>query len=318
MQQFTIRILTPLLFIATSIGWIMGGTGWVPSWFGNIAKRIGLTEIETIQLVIGVLFAVAGSLLFFGRRSKIGSFFSRFGLVTYAFCCVATLASVMASTPADAGFAPLLYPAIGFAISLALYLIVDRSKSSAVAPSRSAFWIGAGIFALWVLSIGISLRIPVEITAKPNQTPLGNDSVVLDYAQWQGRTLPDTGLSRLLPMLTALTIEGRSIIILYSPECSHCRELFEKYFAVARPDVKVIAVEIPPSPGTTALTGDNLGPVPCAGCERLKLPDGKFYIVKPPTVLVLEEGRVTCSTDSDWKACLGDPIVAATPPASEK
>ena len=221
----------------------------------------------------------------------------------------------MASTPAGAGLAPLLFPAIGLVISLGLYLLIDKSNAVEVAPSRSAFWIGAGIFAIWVVAIGISVRIPLAITASTKQQSVGENSVLLDYVQWQGRTLPDTGLSRLLPILTALTLEGRCIIILYNPECSHCRELFEKYFTVARTDVKVIAIEIPPAPGTTALIGDDLGPVPCEGCQRLKLPEGKLYILKPPTVLVVEEGRVTCATDSDWKTCLGEPTVAPTPAA---
>lgn len=315
MKHFSIRILTPLLLIITAIAWIQGGTAWMPLWTSNVGLRIGLSPISSAQLLIGCLFAVAASLLLFGRKPKIGSFFSRFGLVTYAFCCVATLASVMASTPAGAGLAPLLFPAIGLVISLGLYLLIDKSKAVEVAPSRSAFWIGAGIFAIWVVAIGISVRIPLAITASAKQQTVGENSVLLDYVQWQGRTLPDTGLSRLLPILTALTLEGRCIIILYNPECSHCRELFEKYFTVARTDVKVIAIEIPPAPGTTALIGDDLGPVPCEGCQRLKLPEGKLYILKPPTVLVVEEGRVTCATDSDWKTCLGEPTVAPTPAA---
>ncbi len=315
MKHFTIRILTPLLLIITAITWIQGGTAWMPLWTSNVGLRIGLSPISSAQLVVGLLFAVAASLLLFGRKPKIGSFFSRIGLVTYAFFCVATLASVMASTPAGAGLAPLLFPVIGLVISLGLYLLIDKSKAVEVAPSRSAFWIGAGIFAIWVLCAGISVRIPLAITASAKQQTVGENSVLLDYVQWQGRTLPDTGLSRLLPILTALTLEGRCIIILYNPECSHCRELFEKYFTVARPDVKVIAIEIPPAPGSTALIGDDLGPVPCEGCQRLKLPEGKLYILKPPTVLVVEEGRVTCATDSDWKTCLGEPTVAQTPAA---
>ena len=160
------------------------------------------------------------------------------------------------------------------------------------------------------------MKPPLQTNSRSaKQQTVGENSVLLDYVQWQGRTLPDTGLSRLLPILTALTLEGRCIIILYNPECSHCRELFEKFFTVARTDVKVIAIEIPPAPRTTALIGDDLGPVPCEGCQRLKLPEGKLYILKPPTVLVVEEGRVTCATDSDWKTCLGEPTVAPTPAA---
>lgn len=317
MKQFTIRILTPLLLIVTAIGWIVGGTGWMPLWAANIGRRLTLSEVTTAQLVIGVLFAWACSLLFFGGHSKIGSFLVRSALVTYAFCCVSTIASEMASMPADAGFTPFAAPAIALALALVLYLIVDRAKvGESAPPRRGAVWAGAGLLAVWVLAVGIAVRIPIEITSKSKQQSQNDDSIELDYRQWQGRTMPDIGLSRILPMLTPLTLEGRCIIVLYSPECSHCRELFEKYFTVARPNVKVIVIEIPPAPGTVALSGDNLGPMPCAECHKLVLPAGKLYILKPPTVVVTENGRVVCATDSDWKACLGEPMALPTPPAN--
>ena len=306
--------------IATAVGWVMGGTGWMPSWAANVGRRLALTEGSTAQLIIGVLFAFGASLVFFGGRSKIGSAFARIGLVAYAFCCVATIASIMASTPAGSGLAPLMFPAIGLACALILYFFIDHAKVTDVAPPRrGTVWVGAGLLAVWVLSVGIALRIPIENTGSSNRPATSEGTVVLDYLQWPGRTLPDTGLSRLLPKLTALTIEGRCVIILYNPECSHCRDLFEKYFAAARTDAKVIAIEIPPAPGTTALMGDTLGPVPCDGCERLTLPAGKLYLVKPPTVLVTEDGRVVCATESDWKSCLGDPpTLPATAPKSEQ
>lgn len=316
MKPRSLRILAPLLFAATSLFWLFGGLGWVPRWISSLGERAALTPLQVAQLAIGALAAAALSMLLFGGGRVIGIKFARFALVVYAFCCVATMASNLASTGTNAGLLPLVGPAIGLALSLAIYYSSASATGSATddskLPSRKGgSWVAAGALAIWVIAIGIAVRLPLSGAAEAPGGAKSGESLVLDYITWQGRTLPDTGLSRLLPKLTALTLEGRCIVVLYSPECSHCRELFEQYFAVAQPDRKVIAVEIPPAPGTIALTGDNLGPIPCDGCEHLSLPAGKHYILKPPTVLVTEGGRVVCATDSDWKACLGDPPVSA-------
>lgn len=308
MQTLIIRILTPLLLLATAFAWVRGGTQWTPVWLINVGTRAAIDASATAQLTVGVLSGAAFTLLLFGGRPVLGRATARAILLAFAFCCVSTLASLVAA-PASAGSSssPLALPIIGLVVSLALSTVASRPTSAQNTSARlGGVWRGAAVLALWILSIGIAVRIPIE-----NNAPLrtgsaaSGENVILDYVQWQGRTLPDTGLSRLLPQLTALTLEGRSIVVLYSPECGHCREVFEQYFATARANVKVIAVEIPAAPGTISLSGDNLGPIPCAGCERLSLPPGKTYILKPPTVVVVEDGRVVCATDSDWKSCLG-------------
>ncbi len=320
MRTLIIRILTPLLLIGTSIAWVRGGTQWTPAWLINLGSRMAVDASATAQLTVGILTGAALSLVCFGGRPVLGRLTARTILLAFAFCCVATLASLVAApaaaTPATSTASwPLAWPILGLVISIVFYSIASRPLESPTTPARlGGVWRGAGVVALWTLSIGVAVRIPIEnnATARAGSAASG-ESVILDYVHWQGRTLPDTGLSRLLPQLTALTLEGRSIVVLYSPECGHCRELFEEYFTTARDGVRVIAVEIPPAPGTIALAGDDLGPVPCAGCERLSLPTGKAYIVKPPTVVVIEEGRVVCATDSDWKSCIGAPPQVITP-----
>ncbi len=317
MRTLTIRLLTPLLFLATAISWLLGGTQWSPAWLLNVGGRLSLTPSATVQLTIGLAAAAAISLFLFGSRRLFARIVARVTLLAYAFCCVATLASLVAAPAATgSGISPLAAPIAGLVLSLWFYSVINRPVSdSATTRSGSGVWFSAGVLAVWVLSVGVAVRLPVTHNATMNAARTASaDTVILDYVQWQGRTLPDTGLSRLLPMLTALTLEGRSIIILYSPSCGHCREVFEEYFATQRTDAKVIAVEIPASPGTIALDGDNLGPMPCANCERLSLPAGKTYLVKPPTVVVVEDGRVVCATDSDWKACLQPPTLPAATP----
>ncbi len=312
MRQITIRILTPLFLIGTAAYWVAGGTGYLPVWMSNVGLRLSVSDLATVRLTIGLLAATAVTLFIFGKRRLLGAKLARTALVLYAFCSVATIASVLATTTIDTGIAPLVAPTLGIAIALVLFFTHERANREPINQpgSQSGFggiWTVAGLATVWVISIGIAARLPIDVNPRLQNSSRGGETVVLDYVQWQGRTLPDTGLSRLVPMLTALTLEGKCIVVLYSPECGHCRDLFDNYFAVARSGVKVIAIEIPPAPGTIALVGDNLGPIACEGCERLALPTGKTYILKPPTVLVTEMGRIVCATDSDWKACLGEP-----------
>ncbi|MSQ90591.1 MAG: hypothetical protein EXS01_04240 [Phycisphaerales bacterium] len=315
MHNIAIRILAPLLFVATALGMVGQGTRWMPLWIANVGARISLTEIATAQLVVGILIATAVTLALCGGRLK--TIAVRVALVAYAFCCVATLASLLARS-STVGNLPLLMPTIALCAAMGINLVLDRTKRvDSRHHNRSGVWFGAGILGIWVLSLGLAARVPIAMNSTLRTDARGIESVSLDYVQWQGRTLPDTGLSRLLPHLTALTLEGRSIIILYSPECGHCREVFDQYFATPRPDVKVFAVEIPPPPDSIALSGDNLGPMPCADCQRLSLPLGKHYILKPPTVLVVDNGRVVCATDSDWKSCLGEPTAPVIAPPGQ-
>ncbi len=325
MKSAVIRILVPALLIVTAIAWIQGGTIWMPTWMSNLGRRVDLTEVATARLAIGILFAVAVSISLLSARQRLGPFIARTSLVLFAFCSVATIASVMAASPTSAGLAPIIVPGLGLVISLLLYFGIDRMKdahsadpSTASPPTatRGTIWVGAAFLAVWVLAIGTAARIPIADNAGTRQA--GDSSILLDPVLWQGKVLPDTGLSRLVPMLTARTLEGRAVIVIYSPDCAHCRELFEKYFAVATPDLRVLAVSIPPAPGSVAVTGDNLGPVACQDCEHFSLPTGKTYLVKPPIVVVVENGRVTCATDNDFKTCLdaitsGSAAPVATP-----
>ena len=280
----------------------------MPRWMANVGLRLSLSEVAMAQLTIGIL--LASTLTFALLGSWVKPAFIRIALIGYAFCAVATIASAFAGSGAQS----LVLPTIGLVAALGLNALADRAAPTLRTPRHGAnVWMCAAFVAIWVVPIGVAAQIPIANSSltvgdgSANGLQRGPASVVLDYAHWQGRTLPDTGLSRLLPLLTALTIEGQSIVILYSPECGHCRELFAEYFTQSMGEVKVIAVEVPPAPGSTPLVGDNLGPIECPSCQWLSLPAGTHYILKPPTILVVKDGRVICATDSDWKACLGDP-----------
>ncbi|MFM7480357.1 MAG: hypothetical protein ACKO4V_04410 [Planctomycetota bacterium] len=311
-----IRVSAVLLFAFTAGLWIAGGTARLPSWLSTAGQRLGLDEVRTTQMAIGFLLASAATLAIAGTRSRVGLFIARALLVVFAFAAVATIASELARPTGESLLAALAWPVGAAAAALMLHRMTERLSTSTAVPLRSPGLMLVALIAVWTASLAIASRLPINESGRPTKTfESTDDSIVLDPVSWQGRTLPDTPLSRILPLLTPLTLEGDSVIVLYNPSCGHCRELFEKHFASADPSRRVIAVEVPPPPGVLAAQGDDLGPVPCADCERLELPAGKTYLLKPPTIAVLREGRVICATDNDHDTCLAQ--LASTKPAAE-
>ena len=304
MRTLAVRIALPLLLLATGAHWHHHGLDSFPRWPGNLFRMAGTDESTAARLVVGVMTGLAVSFALLGARGRFGTAIARATAVAYAFGSVASIASIVASPPTQpGGLAPLALPALGLAVALAVYSLLNRTPSSESRPATlGGAWRGIVLLAALVVSFAVAARL--DFAPRSQHSAAAPDAISLDYVQWQGRSMPDTGLSRLLPMLTPMTLEGRSIVILYSPECSHCREVFEQYLAHPIADTKVIAIEIPENPGSTPLSGDALGEMPCEGCERMRLPAGNTYLIKPPTVLVVVAGRIVCATDSDFKVCL--------------
>lgn len=304
-----------LLFAFTAGLWIAGGAARLPTWLDTAGQRLGLDEMRTTQVVIGFLIASAATLAFAGVRSRAALTIARALLVVFAFTAVATIASEFARPSAGSLLAALAWPVAAAASALILHRMSDRVSRNAPVPFRSPGLMMVALIGVWTASLAVASRLPIEESGRPPaKSGPTEDTIVLDPVSWQGRTLPDTPLSRILPVLTPLTLEGDSVIVLYNPSCGHCRELFEKHFAAADPTRRVIAVEVPPPPGILPVAGDGLGPVPCENCERLELPAGKTYLLKPPTIAVLREGRVICATDNDHDTCLAQ-LAATKAPA---
>jgi hypothetical protein len=97
-------------------------------------------------------------------------------------------------------------------------------------------------------------------------------------------------------------MEGTKWIVFYSPTCGRCHEVFRAYFAGPQ-NGEVIAVRVPHAPGEEVLKSDQPEDVECEGCDRLTLPDGKRWIVTPPTIMKVEGGTITCVTSADYDRC---------------
>ena len=195
-------------------------------------------------------------------------------------------------------------------------LIAIRAYRSVSPEPRglSVAWrIGAAVVAL---GGGLAIAAP-EASSRPAPAPPAPDpsqipapsptgevaSIDLDVAAWTGRSLAETAIAPHLPDLAGSVADEPVFLVLYSGRCGTCHDLFRDQFAGELPR-RVLAIEIPPASDAILAPGDGLErEIECPGCERLSLPAGPRWLVRPPTVVRVDEGVVTCVDDASSGSC---------------
>lgn len=330
MQFLACRVLPAAILGWIALSWLSDGTAALPAWMAQLGGRAGLDDVATMRIAIGVMGSLALMALLLGSRPRLGPAIGRVIGGVIAFAAIASLSAAIAVPLRDGVAAPPLAPgAWSLAAGFIVYLLADRAgarASSRIASDAAAgraprahspAWTAMLMIASLVAAFATASRVDVVRSVVGKAPALAPGTYVeLDYTTWAGRTLPDTGLARLAPMLTALTLEGRSAVVLYDPRCGTCHTLFNEYFAEPREGEKVIAVRVPPNPDAELLPSDQPDEVDCPHCTFVDLPAGTSYLVGRPTLLVVEEGRVTCATEKDFSGCLGREPVRAAPAES--
>lgn len=331
MQFITCRAFPAAILGLIMLSWLSDGTSALPAWMAQLGSRAGLDDVGTMRVAIGMIGSLALMALLLGSRPRLGPAIGRMIGGAISFAAIASLSAAIAVPLRDGVAAPPLAPgAWALAAGFAVYLLADRAGARAAARlaadaaagrtprMRSPAWTAMLMLASLVAAFATASRVDVVRSVAGKASALAPGSYVeLDYTTWAGRTIPDTGLARLNPMLTALTLEGRSAVVLYDPRCGTCHTLFNEYFLDPREGEKVIAVRVPPNPDADLLPSDQSDEVNCPHCTFIDLPAGKSYLIGRPTLLVVEDGRVTCATEKDFSGCLGrEPVRAnpATPP----
>ncbi len=298
---------SPLLFLGTASAILRGGSSWAPHWIVNLLGRSGLTAIQATTLCACALAAAACIVL--AWQSAIGwqRLVARTGLIAIAFASVAEGAAVLAQPPVAGqlqGASALLWVAVELALSLGLLIAIDRTRG----PGTDAGPLGGRRLALsailTVATVAVIARIPVADTIELERlSGQGYEPIELDTAQWVGRSMPDTGLTRHVPLLTALTMEGDVIVVFHNPRCSHCQELFHEHLGPDRTE-RIVAIEVPPAKAQVEAAGDGVEELDCPHCDRVSLPAGPLWLVEIPTVVRLRDGIVTCVATKDFAQCL--------------
>lgn len=293
---------TAALLITCAGALLLRGVDRLPLWIANFSARAEWDAGIVTRLLAAALIGSAAALLLLRRRPVTVHWLGRIGCGGVGFVALAELSALLSNAaPRVGGLAPVLSNATLLAVAAAL-LIVREQLSERPEPQRRPLGAGAVVTRL-IVALGLGLAIAGQSPMPASPNPSGLIAAELDTANWTGKTIPGSGLGALTPELTALTLEGRSIVVLYNERCGRCHQLFSE--TLSGRGLRVIAVRVPPATGAVLAETDQPEEIDCPDCPRLTLPEGPAWLITPPVVLVVEDGRITCVAERDYEACLG-------------
>lgn len=317
-----VRAVIAAAALAFAIAHMAGGEASLPLWLWKISVRLELPAETMVRLLASVEATLA---LVIAASTRLARPMATVAVALLAFSAVAELSALLgAGATAVAFVRPLV--ALAFAGLLATALgrrmtpapshpavPTDRSAAGQAPPAgrpiRTEAPIGVGSLlgatASLLFCLGLMARLPVPDRPKTVPESLRDHGGILfrDLQQLVGKTLPESGLARHQPHLTAMTLEGRHIVVFYNPLCSECRDLFDVFFSgPSHPDV--IACEVPPPSGAVIATGDPPFTPDCRDCRRTRLADGPSYFARTPVVMTVQDGRITCIEHLEPQRCL--------------
>lgn len=310
-----VRLLAAVGLAALAWAAIRGGAESLP-WMANLAAHLGFPRGHGPRLLAGVLYALAAMIVLAPSWSRRVSFVAAGTLV---FSGVATVSAIRATRqagpdgPGLSGLEALLVAGVALgAVLFGAGLAIRAYRSTAPRPrGLGVAWRIAASFA--ALGGGLAIAAPpAPVRAMPPASDAFSmprpavappvESIDLDVAAWEGVAISETPLAAHLPELPALVGDDPVFLVLYSGRCSTCHELFRERFAGDLPR-RVIAIEMPPAADATLAAGDGLEEIDCPGCERISLPAGPRWLVRPPTVVRIDGGVVSCIDDASAGSC---------------
>ena len=295
------RFAAPAALVACVAAEIAWGGDALPRWTANVATKTGIGTDAMLRGLIAAQLAAAALALVFPRLAAAIAW-ATFGAL--AFSGLAEL-SALVNGPGEHVLPPATWvaPFLGLGTGLAGVVALTRTSPAPPRPWRAP---GAWQVFLSIFVLGGAMAVAGRLALVPRHeaTPSlpGVETVVLNAEEWIGRSIPETGLGRHLPELTAATLEGTKWVVLYQPTCGRCHEVFRAYFGGPQRE-QVVAVAVPTPPDVEAAASDQPADVACEECVRLTLPPGRRWILTTPTVIRLEGGRITCVSTHDFDRC---------------
>jgi hypothetical protein len=299
MHGFVTRVGVPVVLLAcVAIEWSQGGNS-LPTWTANLATKTGIGTDRLLRILIALQLAAAPVALLSARLSRPIAWACG---VALAFSGLAELSAIV-NAPGNAAVPPSTWiaPLVGLAIGAGIVATLLKHVPASPQPRLGA-WTVLGALALLAVTLATSARLTLEARSAGTIGAGGVETVMLNPEEWVGMSAAQAGIARHVPQLTPLTMEGTKWVVFYSPTCGRCHEVFRAYFAGPQ-NGEVIAVKVPHAPGDTVLPSDQPEEVECQGCEMLSLPEGKRWVITPPTIVKFENGVVTCATSADYTRC---------------
>jgi hypothetical protein len=119
---------------------------------------------------------------------------------------------------------------------------------------------------------------------------------------WTGRPWGEAELFRYLPVPPVDLDTGTHYVAFYSFTCDHCEEMFDELVTQPALAATVLAIEVPPPPGSEDVDGFEMPPT---ACQFTALPAGVDWIITTPLAFRIENGIVECGEEGDHHACFG-------------
>jgi len=305
------------LVAAAFLAALAGAAGLV--WLANLAARLDLVRDDGPRLLGGLFLALAALVTLVPRWSRGASLVGCGALLFASLATISAISAVRRLGPDGPGLSAGEAMAIASAALVTLVaagflgLRASRSASPAAGPASVA-WPIFGAFVSIALGFGLAKALPERTLAPADRAafeeallaeamPRRGAAVDLDLAAWTGRPLDETGILVHLPELLAALDGEEAYLVFFNTRCGRCHDLFRERFASPIPQ-RIVAIEVPPPPGAALAESDQPEEIDCPTCERLSLPEGPLWMVRPPTVVrVAAGGRVTCVDETGSGSC---------------
>jgi hypothetical protein len=310
-----VRGMAAVLLVAFAWAAIRGGAGSLP-WLANLAELLGFARGHGPRLFAGTLIALAAMIVLAPSWSRRVAFVAA-GMMVFA--GTATVSAIRATRlagpdgPGLSGLEALLAAGVALAAVATGAFLAIRAYRSSTPKSRGlgVSWRIAASFA--ALGGGLAVAAPPAAVrpALPRPEPFTApraealppvESIDLDVAAWKGLPLAETPIALHLTGLSDLVGDDPAYLVLYSGRCGTCHELFRERFSGDLPR-RTIAIEMPPAADAILAAGDGLEEIDCPACERLSLPAGPRWLARPPTVVRIDAGIVSCVDDASNGSC---------------
>ena len=303
-----IRILVILLLVGAAATIIIAGTEALPAWIRGMAARAGATPLILAKIVTGLLIALAGIILILGSRGRV---LASICAAVFAFSGIADLAAwFVMENPGN-----ILWPIAQLLAGGVPLVLSGLTTPAQPTPIQHPIGVGAGCVGSLLLGAIIAANITISESAPSGSGPTRFVTYDFEPDDWRGIPIEHTGLIQHLPSLGSLTQHGGpTSVVFYSPHCNVCHDFFKTRLP-ENPDGQIIAVKVPPTPGTVAADENLPEEIDCRKCTRLELPTGPIWLIQSPLALSVVDGVVTCVAESDqlddMEACIQETMATA-------
>ena len=300
------RVLCPLLLLAlVAFQFVVGGNS-LPTWLAVMAQKNEQDPLLYLRILIMVEFTAAMVILLLGTGRSMA--LSQLSMIVVAFVALAECAAAVRNQMLGSVFIAATF----FIVALGIEGMMLRKAQPPSGTRRTSGARLAGVVALFLVALGVLANVGIAprtftdgaVARRGDRTDRVSGRVIeMNPKQWVGRSLRETPIAQFVPDAVE-QLEADGVLVLYTPRCGPCHDLFEVYFSGEDPGLRIVALEVPPADTNEVLESEYSGQVNCPSCVFTSLPDGPMWLVGVPYVIRVVDEMVTCVSVNEPGDCL--------------